>query len=179
MSFGFGLSDFALCARVAYDIYQALKQAPETCHLFSLEILHLYDILTSLHGDLRRELTTEQWLQPSLLAQEKSVLSQYGTRCLKLLLEDIGGCAGFAGNCDWREYPWRLHGYVEDYVSTHDRCHGNDDRSQLIGHLRERFRQAKFARKIPKYPEAVAGIVGKLTSEKVIVLGYVASPSKR
>lgn len=41
--------------------------------------------------------------------------------------------------------------------------------------LVSRFRQALFARKIPKLRESVSSTIGKLTAEKVLLPGYVES----
>lgn len=184
MSFGFSVSDFALCAQAAYNIYQGLKRAPETCHRFSLDILHLHHLLIDLRGEIDRKnssVNSNGW------AQREPALSDHVLRCFMLLVIDIAGAQGaLTGRPIGRQDLW-LPGRYDNPRRPEDieigrwlddcRRAGDTIRSheQWIESLQKRFRQAIFARQIPRLRWDVADIVQKLTAEKVLMLGYVPS----
>lgn len=170
MSFGFSISDFAFCAQVCYDLYHALKEASRECEAFAQEILHLQSLLQALSNDMKH--VSEQPDGLAALASRRSMLSEHGSRCIELLVADIAGQKDFLK--------------ASDQIDSYKYLSGTDAtameyfiyRSERFA-LRQRFSQAKFARKIPRLREAVASIVSKLTLEIVILnrYGYMSKTS--
>lgn len=157
MSFGFGVSDFALCVKVAHHIYHALKDASRECEAFAQEVLHLHSLLKTLTEDIRD--IDEQLDNDSALGlwDYHSALSEHGARCLQLLCEDIAG--------------EKLRSY--DNRVFRDQAYYLEGGSPLET-LRRRFSQVKFARKIPRLRRALAGVVSQLNAESVLVVRYVS-----
>lgn len=103
MSFGFSISDVALCARGVYNFYQCLKSAPGSCQAFAIDVLHLHHLLRELHRGLDSE-----WLDTvnhTLFERETDVLSHHVMQCVELLLHDIGGDWQSQRDTDWRTHP--------------------------------------------------------------------------
>jgi len=170
MSFGFSISDFALCAQVCHGIYRALKEASRECEAFAQEVLHLHSLLQALSNDI--EHVSEQPDGLAALAGRRSMLSEHGSRCIELLVADIAGQKDFlkaSDQIDSPKYLSRTDVMAMEYFLF---------RSERFG-LRQRFSQAKFARNIPRLREAVASIVSKLTLEIVILsrYGYMSKTS--
>lgn len=155
MSFGFSISDFALCAQICHGIYSALKEAPRECEIFAQEVLHLHSLLQALSSDIEQVSPQPDGLAP--LAGRYPMLNVHKNRCMELLVADIAGQKDFLKS-DWRyDDPT-----VAAYFAT----------GKEASALKRRFSQAKFVRKIPRLREAVASIVRKLTFENVIVIRY-------
>ncbi len=156
MSFGFSISDFALCAQICHGIYHALKEAPGECTIFAQEVLHLHNLLQALSKDI--EYVSKEPDGLAALAGRRPMLSEHGSRCIELLVAEIAGWNHFLTK-DWRNKSF----WVEIPLS---------DFSFKTSGLRRRFSQVKFARKIPHLREAVARIVRCLTFENVISIRY-------
>ena len=150
MSFGFSISDFALCANVTHQIWRALKDAPRECQTFAAEVAHLYSVLNALSDDI--ESLSQQPNGQASLAKVEPKLSEYGSRCIELLLVDIAG--------DPKAHSWENNPNFFDHL-----WNGNENPN-----LKQRFSQTKFARKIPRLREAVASIMNKLIAENVMVV---------
>lgn len=160
MSFGFSISDFALCAQICQGIYRALKEAPRECETFAQEVLHLHSLLQALSNDI--EHVSEQPDGLAALAGRRSVLSEHGSRCIRLLVADIAGQEEFLNANGWVDKLSWNHLVVAQPFTFYLEA----------SELRRRFSQAKFARKIPRLREAVARIVSKLTLENVFLMRY-------
>ncbi len=160
MSFGFSISDFALCAQICYGIYRALKEAPRECEAFAQEVLHLHSLLQALSYDI--EHVSEQPDGVAALAGRRPILSNHGSMCMELLVADIAGQKDFLQAGDWRDRQSWTGPAVARYFAFGFSTSG----------LRQRFSQAKFVRKIPRLREALASIVRKLTFENVIFIRY-------
>lgn len=155
MSFGFSISDFALCAQVCHGIYSALKEAPRECEIFAQEVLHLHSLLQALSSDIEQDSPRPDGL--AALAGRHPMLSLHGSRCIELLVADI------AGQKDFLTSGWK---YNDPTVAAFF-AFGFETSG-----LKRRFSQAKFLRKIPRLREAVASIVRELTCENVIFIRY-------
>ena len=165
MSFGFSISDFALCATFTYRIYRALKDAPKECEIFAQEVLHLHSVLKTLADDIAS--VSEQSGGCASLANRLPGLSESGSRCIELLLADIAGQKDLSITSDLRhDVSWFT------AVSPDDSWCNSHYTSFTQPSLRKRFSQAKFARRIPHLREAVANIVSKLTAESVLIIRY-------
>jgi hypothetical protein len=161
MSFGFSISDFALCAQICHGIYRALKEAPRECEAFAQEALHLHSLLQALSPDI--EHVSEQPDGVAALAGRRPMLSEHGSMCIELLVADIAGQKDF----------FKANVRVSNKLSWNDLMVGHPFAFHLKASvLRQRFSQAKFARKIPRLREAVARIVSKLTLENVFLMRY-------
>ncbi len=160
MSFGFSISDFALCAQICHGIYCALKEAPRECETFAQEVLHLHSLLQALSNDI--EYVSEQPDGLAALAGWRSVVVQHTSGCIRLLVADIAGHKEFLNATNSvDELSWNRLVVAQPFTA-------------YLGasELRRRFSQAKFARKIPRLREAVARIVSKLTLENVFLMRY-------
>ena len=161
MSFGFSLSDFALCINLSNTVYRALRDAPGECEVFAQEVLHLEDLLRGLWDDIEDEIKDGDTF--GLLTRRYPGLSEHGSRCLELLCADIVGEQALSLRNG--PIPRQPHPIIPK------NCNGS-----IFGDLyleaKQRFSHAKFARKIPRLRMMVAGIVGKLTAETVLIMKY-------
>ena len=164
MSFGFSLSDFALCVKVAHSVYCALKDGPNECKTFAQEVLHLYGVLQGLRDEIEY-ICKDNPRTAAPLAHQQPGLSEHGLRCLELLLIDIASVE----NLPFRVSETRSLGFKEGHLTFIPNRDGSDLCSNFSS-LKERFRQARFSRKIPHYREAVAGIISRLTAESVLLV---------
>ena len=157
MSFGFGIGDLAICIRVSYTVYRALKDAPKECEILAKEILHLQSLLKRLRDDIEAIGKDTR----AILPDRQPGPSEHGARCLELLLADIGGI----------EYlPLSASGDASERLILTERLVLS--KSYPYSDLRHRFSQAKFFRKIPRLRAAVADIVNKVTAENVLISRY-------
>lgn len=168
MSFGFSISDFALCAQICHGIYRAMKEAPRECEAFARELLHLHSLLQALSNDI--EHVSEQPDGLAALAGRRPMLSEHGSRCIELLVADIADHENLLKASGWRALPWTDLKVAEPFSFRFEASAFYFESSTL----RQRFSQAKFVRQIPRLREAVASIISKLTFENVILIRYGA-----
>ena len=168
MSFGFSISDFALCAQICHGIYRALKEAPRECEAFAEEVLHLHSLLQALSHDI--EHISEQPDGVAALAGRRPMLSEHGSRCIELLVADIAVHKNLLKASGWRVLSWTDLMVAEPFAFRFEASAFYFEASAL----RQRFSQAKFVRQIPHLREAVANIVSKLTFKNVILIRYRA-----
>lgn len=172
MSFGFGLSDFALCTKVAFSVYDGLKNGPSECKSFADEIFHLYTVLKGLQDEIEAvckddaRLALDFFTPP--LAHRQPGLTEHGLRCLELLLVDIRGVE----NLPFPVSEKSSLGFEKGRLAfTLNRGSYRDSSDFLtLSSLEKRFYQARFSRQIPRYREAVADIINKLTAENVLLI---------
>ena len=164
MSFGFGLSDFALCVKVALSVYDGLKNGPSECKSFADEIFHLYTVLKGLQDEIDSVCKDNPGTAAPLNYRQPR-LSEDGLRCLELLLEDISGVDHLAfpvSETSGLEFEEGRLAFILNRA-------GHSDSSVSLSSLKKRFHQARFSRQIPRYREAVADIIRKLTAENVLL----------
>jgi hypothetical protein len=175
MSFGFSISDFALCAQICHGIYRALKEAPRECEAFAEEVLHLHSLLQALSHDI--EHISEQPDGVAALAGRRPMLSEHGSRCIELLVADIAVHKNLLKASGWRVLSWTDLMVAEPFAFRFEASAFYFEASAFYfeaSALRQRFSQAKFVRQIPHLREAVANIVSKLTFKNVILIRYRA-----
>lgn len=164
MSFGFSLSDFALCAQLCHNIYRALKEAPRECEAFALEILHLHNLLKVLAADIANVSAKPNGLVD--LAKRQPNLSLYGAQCIELLIADIAGYSD-----SWSQLH-RFHEHDSFRVPRASALEGFEFAVTALSTLKQRLSQAKFSRKIPRLRQDVANILSKLSAENVQIVRY-------
>lgn len=157
MSFGFSVSDIYGCARLAYMLYHEFKQAPSTCKEFARELLLFHSVL------LKTKSTVECGTS-YLNHADSAALGACLDSCKELLYVQTMGARMVPGSLEMELN--RKHPHL-DFL-----FHSN----QIRG-LRLKFRERKFALRIPELQRAISAHIEKLTAVNVLIIQYVCIES--
>ena len=157
MSFGFSVSDIYGCARLAYLLYDELKQAPAACQDFAREFLLFHQALLKTKSMVEAE-------KSHLNDADGSSLGICLDSCKELLYVQIIGAAAVPKDLDKIDFG----GYdPEGNCILHSASKSNGKR--FLPGLRQKMRERKFASRIPKLQQAISAHIETLTA--FVVLG--------
>ena len=151
MSFGFSVSDIIVCARLAYRLYDQLKQAPGACQEFARDLLHFHNVLMTTNSTIEFEVG-------HLNHPDKAALSACLDSCKELLYVQIMGTQKVPEDLEEVGFDEDdpLSGFLKNpfYGGT---AHGF--------HIwRQRFEKRKLASLIPKFQRAISANIEKLNA---------------
>ena len=157
MSFGFSVSDFALLAKLAWQLYGALKDGLAECQAFSREVLSFHQVLEKVTSNLEAQ-------SHHLNSVEQATLNQYAMECNELLCSKIFSDVSLQS---MYEYP--------DIYDPDPMDHPRGWRGRRINfshmcEIKGKVRSANLARKIPKLQRAITAQVEKLTAYNVLLV---------
>ena len=163
MSFGFSVSDIALCAHLAYKLYDEFMQAPGACREFARDLLLFHQVLLKTQSTIECEIS-------NLNHSDQAALKACLDSCKELLYEQI--CAS--------KVPSSLDvgRYVRDFESqctlldplVHPDYSGE---IRFFQGCRLKWRERKFALRIPKLQRAISLHIEKLTALNVLLIQCV------
>ena len=156
MSFGFSVSDIYGCARLAYLLYNELKQAPAACQDFARELLLFHQAL------LKTKTTIEAEISP-LSDADGSALGICLDSCKELLYVQIIGATTVPNDMSGINFG----GYdPEGNCVLHSTSTSNGKR--FLPGLRQKIGARKFARQIPKLQRAISAHIETLTALSIL-----------
>ena len=153
MSFGFSVSDIVGCARLAYRLYEELKQAPGACSYFAFDLLHFHNVLMTANSTIEFEVG-------HLNHPEKAALSACLDSCKELLFVQIMGSQKVPEDWDLVLFD------ADDPLSDFLKCpyYGGTRTSHGFHNWRQRLEERKLASRIPKLQRAISAHIEKLNA---------------
>ena len=152
MIFGISVSDIYGCARLAYGLYEELKQAPGDCQAFAQELLLFHQMLI--------KISTINSENGHLDHSDQAALSACLDSCKELLCKQIVGIQEMPADLDKVGVdlvtPLPIRSEYKDYGLPFHRNVG------LFRTWRQRFEKRKLALQIPKLQRAISAHIEKL-----------------
>lgn len=153
MIFGISVSDIYGCARLAYRLYEELKQAPGACRTFALELRSFHEVLMNVTSTIKSKAS-------HLDHSNQAALSACLDSCKELLCKQILGVQEMPadlGELDFGLYHSLID--MSEYKGYRAPSHG--DAGPFKTWL-QRFRKRTLALQIPKLQRAISAHIEKL-----------------